>query len=282
MKYARLYSSLCLLLLAASANAAEADITVPFAPSASAWTRDFRMIATVTIDGQPGPTTSVRTVRRQEIRPKGGGWVLISTPDIVEINGVESPLDRAIQTILLGQQFTLHLDAQGQLLSVEGFDLMAEEVKKNIPREARQSVSQVLNAETQRWRLANQWETENAWLYGKPLTPGAEYTLEKKLTPPDGPAMQFSQQSTASPDKRKDSLLVRFVSQANPTADADLRQLTSLVVTEKGERRFALDSGLPLAESSTRRIEVTYRSEEGLMPQVREETRHIVYTPVSE
>ncbi len=282
MKIQRTLTSLILALTAASANAAEPDITVTFAPEPGAWEREFRMIATVNISGQSGPTTSVRTVRTHTISREGDGWSIESVPSKVEIDGVESPLDRTIQEILLGQTFTYHLDAQGQLQSVDGFTDLTAQVTKKIPADSRDAVLQVVNGETQRWRLGNQWETEYAWLYGKALTPGDSYPLTKTLTPPDGPALQFSQSSTPLAADGGKTLQVTYTNEAQPVEGENLGQLSAMKITEQGERTFGIDTGLPLEETSTRRVSVTIRGPGGPINQVREETRHTVYRPLEE
>lgn len=282
MKDRRCITSLCLALLAASANANESTLTVDFSPEPAAWEREYRMIATVIIDGKPGSTSSVQSLRQQVIKQEETGWSISSIPNKIQIDGVESSLDRAIQDILLGQDFILYIDQQGQFESVAGFDALREEVTRQIPAEARDAVSQVVNAETQRWRLANQWQTENAWLYGKEWIIGKEYVLEKRLDAPDGPAMNFTQKSTLLPIESEGVLRIAYSSEAIPVKGADLKQLGSLKVTEEGERSFDLSSGLPLEETSTRRVELSFRGPEGLIPQVREEAKHITYRRLEE
>lgn len=282
MNVQRTLISLILALTAASANAADPAVSVNFSPEPGMWEREFRMIATVNVAGQSGPTTSVRTVRRHELKHDGEGWAIVSTPTTVEIDGVESPLDRAIQEILLGQTFTYHIDAQGQLTSVDGFTDLAAQVAQKIPAEARDAVMQVVNGETQRWRLANQWETECAWLYGKTLEPGQTYPLKKLLTPPDGPSMEFKQSSKVALSDDGQTLQVTYTNAAVPTAGADLRQLKSMKITEEGQRSFDIATGLALEETSTRKVDVTINAPSGPIGQVREETRHTRYRKLEE
>ncbi len=235
----------------------------------------------IRVNDQIEQSQQTQSSRWWEIRRHEEGWKIHSSSEGFQLSGDRQALESILERVLMDSRYTLFLDQEGRLETVEGFEDLKERLSKAIPGELGESAEMLFNEANQRWRVKNDWENEYGfWEPGQALAAGTSWEIERELTPPAGPAMHSKRHYSLQSIKQegdKTLAVVAFQGRAQ-TLQAEDASVPSLIFTEGGTYTFDLRTGFLSKGEWTRQLDLTLPMESGEpMRQTRLEKRRFHY-----
>lgn len=252
----------------------------PFAPVNGAhYLRQSKVQSSSEVDGKPVSLSAIEISIAERWERKGEGWVLHCEPKAISVQDSGGALAQQLQQLLLESPYAVVYNANGQVSEVLGFDTIEQKLRKELPEDDQQTAALILNAESQRWRIANNWDTQYAWLYGKVWQSGQQHSETATLQPPQGPALDFSQHSTI--DAADATVLI--ITFENTSRVTELPEPVSLLITEKGALTLDVATGLPRQLDKSRLLQLRVPGADGQpITQKRTETTAISWTAIKQ
>lgn len=292
--------SLCLLLLlAAGPLRAQAEkkiekkaeeVTFRFAPPHGTTCVQTVVTTKATEVGGKKQTEVARSKARLRFDKSADGYTLTATPVSASVERDGQAVQNPVLDVLNGLVLTYRIDAEGNLVSVQGYEDVMERFRKALPPEAVQAVSQVISADLLVAKEKAEWAGRIGDFVGATLELGSSWTAEAPFALPTGEQVQFYTRTELAEKVKcgeRDCVRIRFRYDSDASAVGakveqmvkDIAkgaggenpglQLGKMTITGGGER--VLDPATMLVYSET--MERTLRMESAQGPVIRTEKK---------
>jgi hypothetical protein len=201
------------LLLPLAAWSAE-TVTFRFAPP-DGTTFVQTLVTTKTLDaGAAGKRTDVqRSETRLRFDKAGDGWTLTATPISMTMTrdgqAVQNPVLDALKDLVV----TYRLDAQGNIVAIQGFGNVQEKLIKALPPEAAQAVAKLVTEEAMVAKEKAEWAGRISDFTGESFELGSSWTSEVPFALPTGEEILYYTRTEIAEKARcgdRDCVRIRF------------------------------------------------------------------------
>lgn len=291
---------LLLPLLARPVQAEPEKVTFRFAPP-DGTTFEQILATTKTTDlGAQGKRTDVtRATVRLRFDKTADGYTLTGTPVSMTMHRDGQKVENPLFDILGSLTFTYRLDADGNIRAIEGYDVLADRLRKAFPDEATfQALSKVLNAEAMVAREKEEWSGRISSFSGGTYEIGSKWTTESPFALPDGETITFYTVTELVGQEKcgdRDCVRIRFRYDTDASALGKLAgevasdaakavgseggeiKMSKSKITGAGERVIDPATMLIYSESLERTMQMEMATPGGMVPVTQSEKREYTF-----
>lgn len=246
------------LRAAHSAETAKTAETVTFRfspPDGITYVESVLLARVLEAQDAPRQTELQRGDARVRYDKTANGWTVTGTPISMSIEKDGKPIESPILEALKGAVAIYRLDLQGNLLSVQGYEGLAEKVSKGLSPEEAQALAKTLDPESILEREKAEWKSRIGDYTGKTFEIGSSWTTEAPLALPSGGEVQLRTHTTLERatcgDRDCVRLRFRYDSDTPKVTGKGERVIdpsTMLIYSDWTERTFLVGDGLVLRE----------------------------------
>lgn len=255
---------LVLLLPLRAAHSADIAETVTFRfspPDGISYVETVVLTRTLEAGAAPQQTDLQKGEARVRYDKTADGWTVTGTPISMSMESDGKPIQSPVIDALQGVVAVYRLDPQGNLLSVQGYEGLAEKVSKGLSPEEAQALAKSLDPESVLAREKAEWKSRIGDYSGKTFEIGSSWTAEAPLALPSGGEVQLrthtvlAERVKCGGDRDCVRLRFRYESDAPPgtpkvtgTGERVIAPSTMLIYSEVVERIVPVRDGMVLRE----------------------------------
>lgn len=252
-----------LLPLRAASSATTADtadtVTFRFAPPAGiSYVETVVLTRTLEAGAAPSRTDLQKGQARVRYDKTADGWTMTGTPISMSVETDGKPVQSTVVDALKGVVAVYRLDSQGDLLSVQGYEGLAEKVSQGLSPEEAQALAKVFDPESILAREKAEWKSRIGDYSGKTFAIGSSWTTEAPLALPSGGEVRLRTHTTLERatcgDRDCVRLRFRYESDApdapkvTGTGERVIDPSTMMIHSEVVERILPVRDGMVLRE----------------------------------
>lgn len=248
------------LRAAQSAETAETAETVTFRFAPPDGTTGVETVI-LTRTREAGATIQRTDVQKGQARVRfdkaPDGWIMTGTPISMSVETDGKPVASPILAALQGVVATYRLDSRGNLVSIQGYEGLAEKASQGLPPEEARALAQALAPESILAREKVEWSSRIGQYTGRTFELGSAWTTEAPLALPSGGEVQvrtrveLAERTPCGVDRSCVRLRFRYDSDAaaiSGTGERVVDPSTLLTYFERTERVIPVQDGLVLRE----------------------------------
>lgn len=229
----------------------ELEVELTFAPfDGMPFVSEFEMTTEIERDGEVVSRYRTRNVRDWRYDRMDDGWQLTSKPRQMELDGSRDPIEATIQSALLERPLRYQLDPLGNVVAVEGFEGLDEELLGSLPAGVGPQVIAVINEESQAWRALLQHQSTFGDLSGRVVSSGSQWQQEESIQSPFGLPLKTTRQTEVGVIQRSGDLILVVLRYSNVSDPDAFREV--LEPFGEGEDIAALAGEIGLREVGER------------------------------
>lgn len=251
-------TALALLVLLLPLRAAWPAETVTFRfspPDGISYVETVVLTRTLEAGAAPSRTDLQKGQARVRYDKTADGWTVTGTPISMSMETDGKSIQSPILEALKGVVAVYRLDPQGNLLSVQGYEGLAETVSKGLAPEEAQALAKAFDQESILAREKVEWSSRIGDFTGKTFEIGSSWTTEAPLALPSGGEVQLRTHTTLERATCGDGdcvrLQFRYESDApkvSGTGERVIDPSTMLIHSEVIERILPVRDGMVLRE----------------------------------
>ncbi|PIE70741.1 MAG: hypothetical protein CSA22_06215 [Deltaproteobacteria bacterium] len=191
------------LFLSACMVSGAAAYTFTFAPeNGSRYIQTYTMERIKHIGSTPPQTDTAYSETRMDVEKNGTGWAIHATPLKSRLTRNGKPLNNPISELLSQQTKTYHLDTDGRIYDLTGFETLPYAINEKLPPQVAAKIAGILDPETQKQKGMANWNAKTGALIGRSVSDNdtwqqsvsetlangkkLTYTLVTRFKPADG------------------------------------------------------------------------------------------------
>lgn len=249
---------LVLLLPPRAATSADAADTVTFRfapPDGTTYVETLVLTRTLEAGDTVQRTDLQKGQARVRLDKTADGWTMTGTPISMSMESDGQPIRSPIVDALKGVVAIYRLDSLGNLLSIQGYEGLAEKVSQGLPPEEAQALAKSFAPESILAREKVEWDARIGDYTGKTFELGSSWVTEAPLALPSGGEVQLRTRTELERTKcgDRDCVRLRFrydsdTPRITGTGERIIDPSTMLIYSEWIERTFPVHDGMVLRE----------------------------------
>lgn len=248
--------AILVLLLPPRAIWSAETVTFRFAPpDGTTYVETLVLTRTLEQDNTVQRTDLQKGQARVRLDKTADGWTVTGTPISMSMESDGQPIRSPIVDALKGVVAIYRLDSRGNLLSIQGYEGLAEKVSQGLPPEEAQALAKALAPESILAREKVEWNARIGDYTGKTFELGSSWVTEAPLALPSGGQVQLRTRTELERTKcgDRDCVRLRFHYDSPPpsvsgTSERVIDPSTMLIYFEVLDRTIPVHDGLVLRE----------------------------------